>query len=119
MTGTRWHIRPTAENERSSAGRDPFCRDIYSVQKWQQFHLCPFHLQELVLVQHNSQSFKILAYGYDINEETLEIRFSNGETFLYYHVTAEVYRAFGMAASKEEYYTRHIKHAGYSYATFN
>ena len=61
-------------------------------------------------------SSNLASVGYDINSNTLEIEFNNGNIYQYYQVPQEVYHGLMNAPSHGTYFDLNIKKAGYSYS---
>ena len=54
-------------------------------------------------------SSNIDAFRFDKATDTLQVDFVSGDTYEYYNVTPAIHRMFQAAASKGEYFARHIK----------
>ncbi|MCX7429196.1 MAG: KTSC domain-containing protein [Planctomycetia bacterium] len=57
--------------------------------------------------------------GYDEDQQTLEIEFTNGAVYRYFDVPAEVYRGLMAAESHGRYFHEHVRSAGYRYQEMN
>src|SRR5690606_3732057 len=56
-------------------------------------------------------STSIREIGYSALSNTLEIEFQRGGVYLYFNVPEQVYDAFRSAASRGEYFNKHIRSA--------
>jgi len=54
-------------------------------------------------------SSNIAEYGYEPTEQTLEIKFHNGNLYQYFPVTLSRYRGFTEAKSKGKYFAEHLR----------
>jgi hypothetical protein len=54
-------------------------------------------------------SSNITAFRYDRSTDTLQVDFVSGDTYEYQNVLPQTHRAFQAAASKGEFFARHIK----------
>lgn len=61
------------------------------------------------------QSQALRSVGYDPRRRILEIEFAGGNVYRYADVDEDVYTGLMTAASLGEYFSRHIRDAGYEY----
>ena len=61
------------------------------------------------------RSSALRSVGYDREQQTLEIEFTNGAAYQYFGVPAEVYRELMAAESHGRYFHQHVRDKNYRY----
>ncbi|HPG38471.1 MAG TPA: KTSC domain-containing protein [bacterium] len=61
------------------------------------------------------KSNKITTVSYDPDSFTLHVDFTNGESRQFFGVPGYIFEGLLQSPQKDQYYTRYIAHAGFSY----
>lgn len=61
------------------------------------------------------ESDALRSVGYDVDRQILEIEFASGTVYRYFEVPEEVYAGLMTAASHGEFFSAHIRDAGFDY----
>jgi len=61
------------------------------------------------------ESDALLSVGYDPDRRILEIEFNSGKIYRYFDVPEEIYAGLMTAASHGEFFSDHIRDAGFDY----
>jgi len=68
-----------------------------------------------ILDKIKKKSNKITSISYEPNSFTLVVEFTNGETRQFFGVPGYIFEGLLQSPQKDQYYTRYIAHAGFSY----
>ncbi len=72
-------------------------------------------MDNFILDKIKTKTNKISLITYDPDSFTLQIDFTNNEKRQFFGVPAYIYEDFKQSPHKDQYYTRYIAHAGFSY----
>ncbi len=70
---------------------------------------------EILFEKIKNNAPKISTFQYDADLFTLTVEFSNNETIQYLGVPDYIYSKLVKSASRDQFFNKYIKHAGFSY----
>ena len=75
----------------------------------------PASVREEAIPRSSVRSSALRSVGYDQEQQTLEIEFTNGAVYRYFDVPPEVYRGLMAAESHGRYFHQHVRNKDYRY----